>query len=109
MEQYVGEAIESILTQTFSDFEFIIIDDESTDKTWELIQSYRDERIIAIRNHENLGNYPSRNRGMKMARGKYIAVMDSDDVAMPERLEKQYSHLEENCNIIARSHKSIYK
>jgi len=98
---YVGRAIESILQQTFTDFEFIIIDDGSTDSTWEIVCSYQDDRIIRIQNETNQGNYPSRNRGMKLARGKYIAVMDGDDIAWPERLKKQFNHLETHPHLLA--------
>ena len=100
-EKYVAEAILSIIRQTFFDFEFIIIDDCSTDNTWEIIQSFSDHRIIAMRNEKNIGNYPSRNIGMNRARGKYIAVMDGDDIALPDRLMKQYSYLEKNSDVLA--------
>ena len=100
-EKYVSESILSILNQTFCDFEFIIIDDCSTDNTWKIIQSFSDNRIIAIKNKKNLGNYPSRNIGMKKARGKYIAVMDGDDIALPDRFIKQYCYLEKNPEILA--------
>lgn len=101
MSPYAGEAIESILNQTFTNFEFIIVDDASTDNTWNIIRSYKDKRVIAVQNKTNLGNYPSRNIGMRLAKGKYIAVMDSDDIAMPERLEKQHLHLEKNPDLVA--------
>jgi glycosyltransferase involved in cell wall biosynthesis len=101
VDAYIGEAIESILNQTFSDFEFIIIDDGSTDNTWDIIQSYKDNRIITLRNNTNFGNYPSRNRGMRIAAGKYIAVMDGDDIAMPERLEKQLEIMESDTSLLA--------
>ena len=100
-EKYVSDSIRSILNQTFYNFEFIIVDDCSTDNTWEIIQSFYDNRIISIRNKKNLGNYPSRNIGMKKASGKYIAVMDGDDIAMPTRLWKQFDYLEKNSEILA--------
>jgi Glycosyltransferases involved in cell wall biogenesis len=99
--QYIADSIQSILYQTFSDFEFIIIDDCSTDNTWDIIQSFSDSRIITIRNKENIGNYPSRNIGMKKAMGKYIAVMDGDDIALLDRLWKQYHYLEKNTATLA--------
>jgi glycosyltransferase involved in cell wall biosynthesis len=108
VEAYVGEAINSILNQTFPDFEFIIIDDGSTDNTLNIIQSYKDNRIIALRNNTNLGNYPSRNRGMKIAAGKYIAVMDGDDSAMPERLEKQLEIMEADDTLLAHGTASVF-
>jgi glycosyltransferase involved in cell wall biosynthesis len=95
-DQYLAEAIQSILNQTFPDLELIMIDDGSTDQTIELIGSFHDRRIVLLRNDDNRGNYPSRNRGMELARGKYICVMDADDVALPGRLEKQFSYMEQN-------------
>ncbi|MCX6219575.1 MAG: glycosyltransferase [Bacteroidia bacterium] len=94
--QHLADAILSILHQTFFDFEFVIIDDGSTDQTIEIINSFRDKRVVLLKNEANLGNYPSRNIGMEMARGRYICVMDADDVAMPARLERQYKYMEQN-------------
>ncbi len=98
-EKYVSEAIESILNQTFTDFEFIIIDDGSTDSTAEIIKSFKDNRIQLINQYKNLGNYRARNDGMKVAQGKYICVMDSDDIALPNRIQKQLEFLEINTQI----------
>lgn len=95
-EEYIYEAIESILNQSFSDFEFLIIDDGSKDLTVEIVKSFKDDRIILLQHNKNLGNYPARNWGMKLARGKYICVMDSDDLSMPDRIEKQYRFLQNN-------------
>lgn len=100
-ELYVKEAIDSILNQTFDNFEFIIIDDGSTDESLALIQAYKDPRIIILKNNRNLGNYPTRNLGMRVAKGKYIAVMDADDIALPERFQKQYTFLEANMQTLA--------
>ncbi len=94
-EKYLKEAIESILNQTFRDFEFIIINDGSTDKTLEIIQSFADPRIRLI-NQENKGIICSLNKGIAESRGKYIARMDADDISLPERFEKQYKFLENN-------------
>ena len=93
-EKYLHEAMDSILHQTFGRFEFIIVDDASTDNSLAIIQSYADERIVFICNEQNIGNYPSRNKGLEIAVGKYICVMDADDVAYPQRLELQYQYLE---------------
>lgn len=95
----VGTAIESILKQSMSDFELIIIDDGSTDRTSEIIKSYRDNRIIHIKLPINCGISTSRNIGLKMSQGKYWAVMDSDDISSYERLEKQYNFLESNSEV----------
>ncbi len=83
-------SIESIMYQTFTDFEFIIVDDGSTDESVELIKAYQqlDPRIKLIQNKKNCGISCARNRGMDAARGKYLAIMDSDDYSEPERLEK---------------------
>jgi glycosyltransferase involved in cell wall biosynthesis len=95
-EKYIKEAIESILDQTFKDFEFIIIDDCSQDKTWEIIREYkeRDNRIIIDKNQKNLGLAGIRNKLKKMAKGEYIAWQDADDISIETRLEKQYAFLE---------------
>lgn len=93
---YLAQAIQSILNQTFFDFELILIDDGSTDPTSEVIAFFRDKRITLLKNARNRGNYPSRNAGMELARGKYICVMDADDVALPARLERQFTYMERN-------------
>jgi len=98
-EKYLTEAIESILNQTFTDFEFIIIDDGSTDKSAEIIKSYEDPRIVFIQ-QVNKGLAAALNRGIKAAKGKYIARMDADDIAFPARLEQQYKFMENNQNSI---------
>ena len=101
VELYVEEAVRSILNQTFCDFEFIIVDDGSTDRTPEILRTFTDPRIRLLFNEKNEGNYPARNRGCRLARGKYIAVMDADDVALPERLEKQVRFMEEYPEVLA--------
>jgi glycosyltransferase involved in cell wall biosynthesis len=98
-EKYLKEAIESILNQTFKDFEFLIIDDASTDKSVEIVSSYRDSRIRIIHNDRNLGCAESLNRGVKLAMGEYIARMDADDISLPNRLEKQVRFMEKNPDI----------
>ncbi|MCD4753853.1 MAG: glycosyltransferase [Anaerolineaceae bacterium] len=94
-ENYVAEAIESVLQQTFTDFEFIIIDDGSTDNSLVIIQLYaeKDSRIQIVMNHENLGITKSLNKGIKLARGRFIARMDADDISFPERLQIQYDYM----------------
>ena len=93
-EKYLRSAIDSILSQTYIDFEFIIIDDCSTDNTANILESYTDSRIQIIRNEKNLRLPASLNKGLKIAKGKYIARMDADDIAMPDRFEKQVKYLE---------------
>ncbi len=88
-ETFVTRAIDSILQQTYRDFEFIIIDDGSTDKTVEIIRRFaaKDRRIKLFQNAENKGISYTRNRGMDLARGKYLYIMDSDDYAMPNAIQ----------------------
>lgn len=97
--RYLKNAIESILNQTFKDFEFIIINDGSVDESLDIIGSFKDERIILI-NRENRGLAVSLNEGLQVASGKYIARMDADDIAMPNRLAKQYAYMQRNKNTI---------
>jgi glycosyltransferase involved in cell wall biosynthesis len=99
--EYLCEAIDSVLRQTFKDFELIIIDDASDDGSSELIDNYRsiDNRIIVIRNRNNLGLAESLNRGLKVASGSFIARMDADDMALPNRFELQIKFLEHNPTI----------
>lgn len=101
-EKYIGEAIESVLNQTFKDFEFIIIDDGSTDRTWEVIQEYakKDRRIIVLRNEENLKICKTLNRGIEIAKGNYIARMDADDWSYPDRLQKQLVFMEAHPDVV---------
>jgi len=93
-ELYAREAIESILNQTFADFEFLIIDDASTDATVEIVRSYDDSRIQLIQKPFNTGYTNSLNQGLKIAKGKYIARMDGDDYSKPERFAKQIAYLD---------------
>ena len=88
-EKYIREAIDSILAQTFTDFEFIILDDGSTDHTAEIVRSYTDSRIRFYQNEHNMGVAATLNRGLDLARGEYIARMDADDISLPERFSKQ--------------------
>lgn len=99
-ESYVKEAIDSILNQTFGDFEFIILDDGSTDGSVDIIQKYTDSRIHFIRNERNLGLRDSLNRGIRLAEGKYIARMDSDDIASAKRFEIQAGYMEQHPDVV---------
>lgn len=98
-ERTIADSIRSILNQTFSDFELIIINDFSNDKTKEIIFSFNDPRIIYLENERNLGGAESRNKGLEKAKGDFIAMMDGDDIAIHERLEIQLNYLKNNPNI----------
>lgn len=98
-DKYLIEAIQSILNQTFYDFEIIIIDDGSKDKSRSIVKSIIDRRIVFIQNSLNRGNYCCRNYGMQISKGKYICVMDADDISEPERLQKQFQFMEDNSEI----------
>lgn len=99
-EEYLRSAIESILNQTYSNFEFIIIDDGSTNDSVSIIESYDDERIVLVKNSENIGVTKSRNKGLDICHGEFMAVMDSDDISMPNRFEMQIRYLREHENVI---------
>ncbi len=98
-QRFIKESIESILNQTYKDFELIIIDDGSTDQTREVIETYTDKRIIYSKNNENKGIAYTTNRGIEIASGDYIALLDDDDIAEPNRLELQINYLETNKEI----------
>ncbi len=100
-EKYVQESIESICTQTYTNWELIIVYDPSTDNTLSIIQKIaeRDSRIRILQNNPPLGLLGSRNQGLKESRGEYIAILDSDDIAFPQRLQVQVNFLESYPNI----------
>ena len=94
------EAVESILKQTFSDFEFLIIDDGSTDASVSYLDSIKDPRVRIIRNPQNIGITKSLNIGLREANGRYIARMDADDVSLPERFQKEFDFMESHPDVI---------
>ncbi len=98
-EDYLREAVESIVNQTYPDFELIIVDDASEADVSEVIESYKDKRIFYYRREKNEGAAAARNFAIDRARGKYIAFMDSDDVSLPERFEKQIGFLKRHPEI----------
>ncbi|MCA0930927.1 glycosyltransferase [Lutimonas saemankumensis] len=100
-EKFLTTAIESILQQSFADFEFIIFDDASTDGSGKIIKSYAeaDDRVIAIFNTENQGLTKNLNKGIAMSKAVYIARMDADDIALPNRLSRQVEYLDKNTHI----------
>ena len=93
-ERYIQESLDSVLSQTLDNFELIIIDDCSTDKTAEMIEGYHDSRIRLYRNKENQGLTKNLNNALRYCRGDYIARMDGDDICLPQRLEKQVQYME---------------
>ena len=95
-ERFLREAIDSILAQSFKPFEFLIIDDGSTDSSAEIVESYKDERIRFIRNERNLGITPTLNKGIALASCELVARMDADDISHPQRLQKQYVYMKRN-------------
>jgi glycosyltransferase involved in cell wall biosynthesis len=97
--KFLKDAIESIILQTFTDWELIIIDDGSTDNTEAIIAVNKDKRILYLKNNGNKGLVYSLNKGIECAKGKFIARMDADDISYPERLEKQYHFLISNPDI----------
>lgn len=93
-EQYIGQAIDSILGQTYTDFELLLIDDVSPDHILDVMKGYTDPRIRFVRNEKNLGIAGTRNLGIELSRSEYIALMDDDDIAVPNRLEKEVDFLD---------------
>lgn len=117
-ERYLRDSVESILGQTFTDFEFLIVNDGSTDSSVSIIQSYNDPRICLIHNDRNLGVVASLNRGLELARGEFIARMDADDISRPERLAVQVDFMDTNRQVgvcgswvryISSSHSSVWR
>jgi glycosyltransferase involved in cell wall biosynthesis len=100
-ERFLSQSIESILVQSYEDFEFIIVDDGSTDHSWDIILKYHesDTRIRPIRLKGNQGVAEASNAGLQTARGKYIARMDSDDISLPDRFSTQVDFLEDNPDV----------
>ena len=95
-EKYIQQALKSIYNQTYQDFEIILVDDASTDKTSEILFNMKDSRTFIYRNSENKGLTKSLNIGLKLCRGEYIARMDADDISHPQRFKKQVRYLDEN-------------
>jgi GT2 family glycosyltransferase len=99
-ERYLRQAVASVLAQTFEEFELIVIDDASSDRTPEILASFADPRIRVLRNAENLGIVGSLNRGMSAASGRYIARMDADDLCLPTRFARQIAFLEQHPDVV---------
>jgi glycosyltransferase involved in cell wall biosynthesis len=97
-EKYLRETIDSVLNQTLKDFEFIIVNDGSTDNTREILESYSDGRMHIV-NQRNLGISRAKNRAIALSSGEYVAIIDADDIWLPEKLEKQVNFLDEHSDI----------
>ena len=102
-ESYLKDSIDSILNQTFNDFEFIIVNDNSNDSSKEIILSYADERIIYLENKQNIGLASSLNKAIKKAKGIFIARMDDDDISYADRFRLQVDFLESNPKLILKT------
>lgn len=100
-EKLLRRAMESILSQSLGDFEFLLIDDGSVDRSVEIIRSYTDPRIRLVVHSENHGIPRTRNHGLQLARGEYLAILDSDDYAHPQRLDKQLAFLDAHPDVAA--------
>ena len=96
---YLREAMDSILNQKFTDFEFLILNDGSTDTSEEIVESYGDARIRYVKNKKNLGLVDTLNKGIDLARGMYIARMDADDISLPGRLARQVDFMDQNSDM----------
>lgn len=99
-ERFLRQTIESILNQTFTDFEYLIIDDASTDTSRDIIRCFNDPRIRLVENVKNDGLIKTLNRGLALAQGEYIARQDQDDISHPTRIEKQFAFLNDNPEIV---------
>lgn len=101
-DKYLKDAIDSILNQTYSNFEFIIIDDSSTDNSWSIIKNYQkiDKRIVARKNRKNSGVATTLNKALKLCHGEYVARMDADDISLPKRFQIQLHYLKKHPEIV---------
>ena len=108
-EKFLRKAIESILAQTFTDFEFLILDDCPADDREQVVKSYDDRRIKYAKNAQNMGISASRNKLIDMAQGEYLAIFDHDDISLPERLEKEVAYLDAHpkCGVVSCAKKNI--
>ncbi len=95
-ERYLEEAINSIISQTYKNFEFILVDDKSTDGSTQIIKNYKNKKIKKFFLKKHIGRTPALNYGLRKCKGKYIAILDSDDISSSKRLFKQVNYLEEN-------------
>lgn len=99
-ECYIKEMIDSVINQTMQEWEMILVDDASTDGTWNIISSYDDARIIIRRNNINKGLTYNLNVALSMCKGKYVIRIDGDDIACQDRFEKQVKYMEEHPSVV---------
>ena len=99
-ENYIEDSVKSILNQTYTNFELIILDDGSSDKTLEKIYAFKDSRIKVLQNDQNRGIAFSRNRLLEEAKGKFLVLLDSDDISFSQRLEVQLDFLKKNQDLL---------
>ncbi len=107
-EKFLKEALDSILNQTFGDFELVIVDDCSKDGSMNIIKNYKDKRIRVLKNKKNLGSIATINRAIENSKGKYIAVCTQDDVFHPKRFEIEYNYLEKHPEIFLVGSSAVY-
>ena len=100
-EQFISETIQSVINQTYQNWELIIVDDCSTDNTDAVVASFKDDRIKYLHNDKNSGAALTRNKAMREARGEWIAFLDSDDLWTPDKLEKQVRFMNENSYVLS--------
>ena len=110
-EKYLREAIESILNQTYKDFEFLILDDCPSDSRESVVKSYNDERIKYFKNEKNLGISGARNKLIDLSSGEYLAIFDHDDISLPTRFEKEVEYLDNNpdVGVVSCNYKTLLK
>ena len=106
-EQFIAESIKSVINQTFDDWELIVVDDCSTDDSIRVVEAFDDARVKLLKNDFNMGPHLSRNRAFEIAEGDYIAILDSDDIMLKNKLRKQVKYLEthRDCDIL---HTAVY-
>ncbi|GIM30258.1 glycosyl transferase [Clostridium polyendosporum] len=108
-EEFISETVESILSQTFTDYEFLIVDDGSTDKTLDIIERYNDPRIKVVKNEKNMGLPYTRNLGLQLSRGEYFALIDADDICYKDRIKTQVDFLDNNDNVgVVSTHVKVF-
>ena len=100
-QEYLREAVESVLLQTYTDLELIIVNDASTDKTGEILERINDERVKVIHLAENRGAAAALNLGIEQAKGDWIAIHDADDISYPHRIERQMRYLQDRPGTVA--------